>query len=327
MTRTLLAPLLVLALVATGCGATVVGGPERGAGATVTNCGRQITYPPPQRALAYDVSGAEKMFALGLTDRMRGYVLDSVADPVIASSPWREDYARVERLGTGRISRELVVDSGADFVLAGWGSGFSEERGITPAILSDLGIASYLHSETCFDYGPRPAPITPLEGVYTDLRNLGAIFGVPDRAEAVVADMRRRIDALRAARPAGEPARVFVYDSGTDQPYTSGRYGAPQDVIAAAGGRNVLDGVADRWTSVGWEPVVAAAPEVIVVADYGDAPAADKIRFLSTFGPLANSPAVREKRFVVVPLGELVSGPRNVAAAERLAGYLRSIGR
>jgi len=40
-------------------------------------------------------------------------------------------------------------------VLAGWNSGFSEERGITPALLDKVGIASYLHTETCWDTATR----------------------------------------------------------------------------------------------------------------------------------------------------------------------------
>jgi iron complex transport system substrate-binding protein len=324
----LLAPLLVAGLLAAGCGASIEPGTETAATRlTITNCGQEITYAPPQRALAYDISGAEKLFALGLADRMRGYVLNSVADPSIAGSPWRDDYTRVERLGTGRVTREIVVDSGADFVLAGWGSGFSEERGITPALLDQLGVASYLHSETCFNYGPTPTDIPPMEGVYTDLRNLGAIFGVPDRADALVSELQGRMTELEAARPSGDPARVFVYDSGTDQPYTSGRHGAPHDIIAAAGGRNVASDLDDRWTSVGWENIVDANPEVIVISDYADQPAEDKIAFLESFPPLANSPAVQQDRYLVMSVGDLVSGPRNVAAAERLAEYLRSIGR
>lgn len=326
--RRLPAPLLTAALLAAGCGATVERQAQDGPPpVTVTNCGQQVTYEMPQRAVAYDISGAEKMFALGLADRMRGYVMNSLADPSIKGSPWREDYDRVPRLGSERITREVVVDSRADWVLAGWGSGFSEERGITPRLLSDLGVASYVHTETCFDYGPAPVDVPPLEALYTDLRNLGKIFRVEDRAEALVTDLRGRIAALEQSHPAGEPARVFVYDSGTDQPYTAGRHAAPNDIIAAAGGENVFAGLDDHWTSVGWESAVQASPEAIVIVDYGDQPAADKIAFLESFPAMQSVPAVRQDNYVVMSIGDLVSGPRNVQGAEQLAGYLRSIGR
>ncbi|HEY0697996.1 MAG TPA: ABC transporter substrate-binding protein, partial [Micromonospora sp.] len=248
--RRAVAPLLVAGVLAAGCGAKVQpSAAVSGDGTvTVTNCGQQLTHPRPQRPVAYDVSAVEKMFSLGLADRMRGYVMNTVFDNASPPSPWREEYAKVPRLGTGRISKEIVVDAKADWVMAKWGGGFSEERGITPKLLEQLGIHSYVQTESCFNYGD-DKPVPPLESLYVDLLNLGRIFGVEKRAEQQVAELRARVDKLRQSHPGGaEPARVFVYDSGTDQPYTSGRHASPHDIIAAAGGRNVLDTVDKGWT-------------------------------------------------------------------------------
>jgi iron complex transport system substrate-binding protein len=120
---------------------------------------------------------------------------------------------------------------------------------------------------------------------------------------------------------------VFVYDSGTDQPYTAGKYASPNDIISHAGGKNVLDGIEDGWTSVGWETVAAANPEVIVIVDYGDQGSADKIAFAKSHPALASTPAVQQNQFFVLNYGDAVSGPRNVTAAEEFGAYLRSIGR
>lgn len=323
--------LLAASALLAGCGATVE--PAAGAGAppaevTVTNCGAQVTYPVPQRPVAYEVSGVEKMFALGLADRMRGYVLNSLADPSIATSPYKDDYAKVERLGTSRVTREIVVDARADWVIAGWNSGFSEERGITPKLLEQLGIRSYLHTETCWEYPESKSDVAPLEALYADLRNLGDIFQVRPRADDLISGLQGRVEAVRAGAPKDKPpARVFVYDSGADQPYTAGRHAAPNDIIAVAGGVNVFADLEDGWGSVGWEAVVESRPEVIVVVDYAGQTAQEKIDFVKSSAALASSPAVRENRFHVLPYGDMVSGPRNVAAAEDLARYLRSIGR
>ncbi|WP_369693104.1 ABC transporter substrate-binding protein, partial [Streptomyces luteocolor] len=316
-------------LLATGCGAEV----ERAAGGgrptvTVSNCGKNVTYTRPERPVAYDVSGAEKMFALGLAGRMRGYVMNELGDPAIKGSPWREKYGEVERLGSERITREIVVDAKADWVLAGWNSGFSEERGITPALLDDVGTASYVHSETCWDYGDKSVDVPPLRALYTDLTDLGRIFGVEKRAKELVSGLKSRVAALKRTWPEkGDPARVFVYDSGTDQPFTAGRHAAPNDIITAAGGTNVFGDLDKGWTTVGWEPVVEARPEVVVIVDYADQPAKDKIAHLTSLPRLKSAPAIRNNRFLVLNYGDVVSGPRNVAGAEKLGRYLRSIGR
>ncbi|WP_020666994.1 ABC transporter substrate-binding protein [Amycolatopsis nigrescens] len=324
---------LAFALLALGCGAcgATVEEPsaaDPAAPATVTNCGAQVGYPLPQRAVAYDVSGADKLFALGLADRLRGYVMNKLGDPSIDSSPYKADYQKVARLGSSKITREILVEAKADWVLAGWNSGFSEERGITPQLLDQVGIRSYLHSETCWGYGDKKTDIAPLEALYADLLNLGKIFRVEPKAEQLVGELRDRIAKVRASVPAGAvPAKVFVYDSGVDQPFTAGRHAAPNDVITAAGGRNVFGELEKGWAAVGWEPVVQAEPEAIVVVDYADQPAAQKIEYLKSVPGLQNAPAVRENRFHVMSYGDLVSGPRNAQAAENLAGYLRSIGR
>ncbi|QKV90884.1 ABC transporter substrate-binding protein [Streptomyces sp. NA02950] len=325
-----IAGLAAAVLPVTGCGAEVDTADKSGKPATVTvsNCGKNITYTRPKRAVAYDVSGAEKMFALGLGDRMRGYVMNKLGDPSIAGSPWRADYKKTDRLGSERITREIVVDAKADWVLAGWNSGFGEDRGITPALLKKVGIASYVHTETCWDYGDKTTDVPPLQALYTDLRAIGRIFGVTPRADRLVADLKRRVAALKKTWPKnGDPARVFVYDSGTDQPFTAGRHAAPNDIIAAAGGRNVLDDLDKGWTTVGWEPVATAKPEVIVVVDYAGQSAEQKIKYLKSLPAIKSVPAVRNNRFHVISYGDAVSGPRNVKGAEDLGRYLRSVGR
>ncbi|WP_017975136.1 ABC transporter substrate-binding protein [Actinopolyspora halophila] len=315
---------LVACLLTTACGAEIDSAARESGAVTVDNCGEEIEYPVPRRAVAYDMSSTEKMFALGLADRMRGIVMPSTADRSVARSPWKEDYESVETLSTDVLSLEVVLSAKADWVLAGWNSGFSEGRGITPQELERFGIRSYQHTESCFNYGTDPVSVPPLEALYTDLIDIGKIFRVEQRAREVVRDLKARAAKLREQRPE-DPMSVFVYDSGTDEPFTSGNQAAPNAIVSLAGGRNVLSGLEERWTTVGWEKVVESDPEVITVVDYGDKPVAEKIEFLKSFPPLSSTPAVRNDRFHVLDYGAAVSGPRNVEAAEKLAEYLRSV--
>lgn len=317
---------LPAAMLLGACGAEVEGGADASAEVSIENCGETRTYPRPEKAIAYDMSSIEKMFALGLQDRMRGMVLPaSAADPA-ARSTYAEDYEATENLSTDVLSLETVVDSEADWVLAGWSSGFSEERGITPARLDELGIGSYQHTESCFTYGEDPVVVPPLEALYTDLEQIGEVFGVEDRAEAVVTDIEDRFAALEERRTPGEGPRTFIYDSGTSAPYTSGAQGMPHEIVERAGAEHVFGDLQQRWTEVGWEAVVERDPEVIAVVDYGDQPVEDKIGFLKSHPGLRTTPAVRNDRFYVLDYGLAVSGPRNVDAAEQLADWLEEEG-
>ncbi|TWS24327.1 ABC transporter substrate-binding protein [Tsukamurella sputi] len=295
----------------------------------VTNCGVRQQYRSPTAAVPYDVSAIEKMFSLGLTDRIKGIVLPKTVHGVIAKSPYRDEYAKVPILSDGVLAQEPLVAAKADWVFAGWQAGFSPARGVTPESLGKLRIDSYMQEETCYNYGDKPVAraANPMEDTYTDLTNLGAIFRVQDRATTLVDGLRARERSLqeRADRKTVKPS-VFVYDSGTAEPYTAGRRAAADRVVSLSGGRSVTHDVDGRWTTVGWESVVQAQPEVIVIVDYDKQPAQQKIDYLRRSSPIKDSPAVRENRIRVVDYAELVAGPRNLDAAQALAEYLEQSG-
>ncbi|MFD7653204.1 ABC transporter substrate-binding protein [Actinosynnema sp. NPDC059797] len=316
---------LAAALLVTACGARVAEGPRSEETVTVTNCGREVSYARPTRVVTNDTGITELMFALGLADRVVGYTIPASAKAGdVASSPWKADFERVPHLGE-EIGEELVQGAGADLVFAGWNYGFSESTGFTPDALAELGIATYQLTEACRNgTGKQRGIMPPLEALYTDLLNLGRIFGVEDRAERLVAGYREQVAAAgRLVR--GERPRVFLYDSGRDTPITAGRNAAPQDVIGKAGGENVFGDLDDSWTTVGWEAVVARAPEVILINDYADGDAStpeQKRAFLESYEPLKDVPAIRDKRFFVLPYAALVESPRNPAAIEAFARFL-----
>uniref|UniRef100_A0AAU3H7D6 ABC transporter substrate-binding protein n=1 Tax=Streptomyces sp. NBC_01401 TaxID=2903854 RepID=A0AAU3H7D6_9ACTN len=330
-----------LALAATlalaGCGAEVTSesGKEDGARAadghypvTVTNCGEKKTYDKaPQHVVTNDVGITEIMFALGLEDHMAGYVMpDDKGD--LTSVPWKDGYAKTTWLSKKQINKELVLDAGADLVFAGWNYGFSEGDGFTPAALRRVGIDSYLLSESCRNgQGKARGVMAPLDALYTDLANLGRMFDVEDRAEALIASFRKQVaDAQAKALKGADRPRVFLYDDGQDKPLTSGAYAGPHDIITKAGGDHIMKDLEDSWTTVGWETVIARDPEVIVINNYGDTTAEQKRTFLKSYKPLAGVSAIKNDRIVVLDYVDLVESPRNPAAISSLAADLRSTG-
>ncbi|AKZ53603.1 putative iron transport lipoprotein [Streptomyces ambofaciens ATCC 23877] len=333
-----LALALALALALTGCGADVSS--EKGQGdearpsdghypVTVENCGEKKTFDSaPRRVVTNDVGITEIMFALGLEDHMAGYVMpDDKGD--LATVPWKDGYRKTEWLSKDRINKELVLDARADLVFAGWNYGFNEGEGFTPDALRRVGIDSYLLTESCRNgQGEARGVMAPLDALYTDLRNLGRVFDVEDRAESLIRKFRRQVaDAQAGALRGADRPRVFLYDGGEDKPFTSGAYAGPHDIITKAGGDHVMKDLKDSWTTVGWETVVDRDPEVIVINDYGDVTAEQKRKFLMTYKPLADVSAIRNDRIVVLDYVDLVESPRNPAAISSLAEELRSLGR
>ncbi|QMS56745.1 ABC transporter substrate-binding protein [Kocuria varians] len=315
---------LVASLLLTGCGAQVQKDAASGAEKTIENCGRTSTYPTPQKPVAYDVSAIEKMFALGLSDRMRGIVLPKTVSSVVEKSPYKEDYGKVETISDSVLGQEAVVSARADWVFAGWQAGFSEARGVTPDSLQDVGIQSYMQNETCKGYQGDTSEPGPLDATNQDLTDLGTIFGVADRAQQLVADLEAKRQKLKDEPRPKDPAKVFVYDSGTSEPYTAGRRTALNDMIELAGATSVSKDLDARWDTVGWESVVTKDPQAIVVVDYNKQPVQEKLDYLKNESPVKDSPAVKNGNIYVMDYGEAVSGPRNMDGARKLADYLRS---
>ncbi|KVD83473.1 iron ABC transporter substrate-binding protein [Burkholderia sp. ABCPW 14] len=287
---------------------------------TVRSCDRDVTFErAPARAVSNDVNLTEMMVALGLTDRMAGYT--GIAGWKTGNARLRAALAGVPELATHYPSLETLVDARADFYFAGWGYGMNPGGPVTPASLERFGIRTYVLTESCSVAMRRPP--ASFDDVYRDLTNLGRIFGVDARAAQVVDAMRARIDTVRrtlARATVGKtPPRVFVYDSGTDKPLTAGALAMPNALIAAAGGRNVMDDVPRSWTQVGWESVVARNPQAIVIVEYSAVTAEQKKQFLLSQPALAQVDAIRARRFIVIPYDAATPGVENAAAVETIA--------
>ncbi|MFB8140132.1 ABC transporter substrate-binding protein [Streptomyces parvus] len=315
-------PVAASALLLTGCGADVESQSKGSGKSTVKRCGESVEYTVPKRAVAYEGGSADKLFSLGLADHVHGYVMPP-ANPPVSESPWAKDYAKVKMLSDDLLNKEIVVDAKSDFVVAGWNSGFSDQRGITPEILDKLGVQSFMHSESCYNYPGHPEKLTPFKGLYTDLERLGRIFQVEQQAEKVVAGLKKREAAVAEQAPKGKPVPVFLYDSGTDQPFTAGNQVPPNDIIKTAGGKNIFDGLEERWTQVNWEAVTQAEPEVIMIFDYGDQPAEKKIEFLKKSPHTKELPAVKKNNFFILDYNEGISSPRNIDGLEKFGKYMR----
>ena len=283
---------------------------------TVESCNRTVTFDaPPERAVSNDVNLTEMMLVLGLTDRMVGYTGISgwnKLDPEM-----RAGVEELPELSERYPSREVLIGADADFYFAGWNYGMRVGGEVTPETLMPFGIQVYELTESCIHIMERDG--ASIDDMYADLLNLGRIFDVEDRAEALVADYRAQVAAITGAYEMGDPPRVFVYDSGQDAPFTAGRYAMPTALIEAAGGINVMDNFDQSWGTVTWEAVVEADPEVIVIVNYGDVTAEQKRQFMLDNPAFAEMSAVLNDRFVVLEYVEATPGPRNIWAIEALA--------
>ncbi|GHC31063.1 iron complex transport system substrate-binding protein [Gemmobacter caeni] len=286
---------------------------------TVKSCDRDVTFDAaPTRAISNDVNLTEMMLVLGLRDHMVGYT--GISGWKTLDPEMREGVAELPELSAKYPSKEVLAAAEADFFFAGWNYGMKVGGEVTPETLEPFGIKTYELTESCIHIGPKAR--STMQDMYQDMLNLGRIFGVEDRAEALVAGYKARLAEATKGVDHDHPLRVFVYDSGEEAPFTAGKYAMPTALIEAAGGVNIMDDLDKSWAEVAWEPVVARNPQVVVIVNYGDVTAEQKIAFMKGNPAFADIDAVKNDRFVVLEYVEATPGPRNIRAVEKLvAGF------
>ena len=285
---------------------------------TIDNCGTEVEFiEAPTRVVTIKSSTLELMLALGLGDRVVGTAFSD--GPVPA-----EYEAAAEGLDvlSDRVpSQEATLAVEPDLVFAGWESNLTAEGAGARDTLARLGVATYVAPAACQGEGYRPDPLT-FDDVFAGFTEAGAIFGVDDAAADLIATQRAALDSIT---PDPRGLTALWYSSGTDQPFVGAGLGAPQMIMEAAGLDNVFADVDDSWTSVSWERVVEADPDVIVLVDAAWNTAESKIAALESNPATAALPAVTAGRYVIVDFPATEAGVRNVDAVAAVVDQLRTV--
>ncbi|MBO3103262.1 putative F420-0 ABC transporter substrate-binding protein [Cellulomonas fengjieae] len=286
---------------------------------TLDNCGTEVTLTaPPQRVVTIKSTATEMLLALGLQDVMIGTAFADGPVPQDQATAYEEIPVVSEKVP----GQEALLGLGPDFVYGGWESNFSADGAGDRATLQNLGITTYVSPAACQAEGYVPDPLT-FDEVADEIREVAAIFGVPGRAEELVAQQDATLASVE--KPTEETTALW-YSSGSDIPYVGAGIGAPQMIMDAAGLTNIFADVHDSWTSAGWEQVVAADPDVIVLVDAAWNSAEKKIGLLEANPATSQLTAVQQKRYLTVPFAAGEAGVRNADAVASLADQLAELG-
>ncbi|RMG45306.1 MAG: ABC transporter substrate-binding protein [Acidobacteria bacterium] len=253
----------------------------------------------PERICSVSLAGDELLALLVPVERV-------VCVSALADDPETSNVAGFYPPAIPRLSANIepVIASRPDLVVAApWNEGGFLR------LLARSGIPSLVLDE-----------VRDFDGLRALVVRLGERLGEPERARAVVADLDRRLEALRSRRPEpGARPRVLSLSHSV----VAGAGTTVDALIRAAGGRNAAAeaGVTGhRKLSV--ERILAIDPDVLLLGfDPGGSPDAA----LASTPALASMRAVREGRVVVLPPRLLTTvSPHLIEGAERLAAALGS---
>ncbi|MFD4223466.1 ABC transporter substrate-binding protein [Streptomyces fimicarius] len=300
---------------------------------TIENCGRTVTVKaPPQRAVSVDQGSTEILLSLGLADRLAGTATWS--DPVMKGL--EKANAGVERISENRPSSEKVLDKEPDFLSASFTSTLAK-GGVAPREqFEKLGVPTYISPADCVGKdnsgsgdGARTAPLT-MDSVYTEVRELSQVFGVPERGDALVKKLQERV-AKATEGVDGSKASLLYWFSDSKAPYLAGCCGAPGVITKELGAKNVFDDTHDEWPQISWETVADRNPDVLVIGDLSRTTqtaesAEKKIEFLESNPVTKTMDAVRNRRYVLLSGQAMNPTIRTVEGLERVVAGLRDFG-
>ncbi len=238
----------------------------------------------------------EIVFALGLGDRVVGVSLESDYPP-----------AAKERAKIGTFWQpdvESVIAARPDLVIT---LGFEQQRTVADR-LQRMGC-------NCLTLSIEKVP-----ELYGAIKEIGAATGSRPQSDALVANIRTRLEKLSRVIKKGEKVRV-LWVVQREPLRVAGRETFVNEMIEMAGGRNAIGRTFHRYPPVGAEQVIACSPEVIIEPAMVQTDLrAQRDTALEYWSRFRNLPAVAGKRVYVIP-GDLVSrlGPRLYEAVETIA--------
>ncbi len=173
---------------------------------------------------------------------------------------------------------------------------------------------------------PKPPRLVNLEpscltDMFSNVRSVAQALAVERRGEEVIAKLEQRVAAVRGQLADVTHRPTCLLLEWIDPPFSSGHWGP--ELVELAGGHEPLGKKANHSTQVAWESVLAAQPEIIVLAccGYSVQRTLADLPILQQRAGWYNLPAVRSNRVYAVDGNAYFNrpGPRLVDSLEILA--------
>lgn len=285
----------------------------------------------PHRIVSLLPSATEIVCVLGLDDALVGVSHECDWPPFVRSLPVLTRAAIPAGLLSGetdRLVRERLARGDGLYMLdAAMMHELRPTLIVTQALCEVCSIAlpEVLRVARSLPEEPAVLSLEPgcIADIWADIGHVAAAAGAPERAAPVVEALAGRLAAVRRAVAGRERPRVALLEW-LDPPFVAGHWGP--EMIAAAGGTNILGVVGEKSAHIRWEQVRAATPEVIVISPCGYDVARARADLAEAALPpwWSDLPAVRAGQVYVMDGNAHISrpGPRVVDGAEILARLL-----
>jgi len=258
----------------------------------------------PQRIISLAPSHTETLFAIGAGDRVVGVTSYCDYPPEAAKLPRVSEFSK--------INVEAVVALEPDLILVAHGNPSEEVQQ-----LKDLGVPVYGIDPVTYDE------------VADGIETIGRLVGEEANAHRVAEDLRQAkaavAERVAASPPVDRPVVLISTVTMMELPlWIPGHHTFHDDMIRAAGGRNVVPEGLEDWQPMGLESLVKAEPDIILgPCPVGEDSVQKRDQFeanLRRIDGFSTMPALKTGRIHVVPEDSFFRpGPRLGDAIRLLA--------
>ncbi|MDV6013554.1 ABC transporter substrate-binding protein [Haloechinothrix sp. LS1_15] len=319
----------ITTLLVAGCAATDGNGGSDGgeqATETITSCGVEITTDEaPERVFAAYQPAIEMAYALGIEDRLvaTAFINNEILEEYAGAHAGQPFYERVP-------SRETVLSYEPDFILTSAYRLYTEEGIGSRDGLAAIGVDTWLSAVACPDAdGERMAELQSMDNVYSDLRQLGEIFDVRERADELIAEFSGTIERVEeAVAQANHEPTLAIARPDSDGFRVTGGLDFSTEIFEMAGGRNAFGDLdVSGPHTVSTEELIKRDPDYILVdtccgPELTPSDAEEDVEAIMNDPALANLTAVSEGTVLEFGFPDRWAGVRAASTVESLAEML-----
>ena len=265
----------------------------------------------PERVIAVYQGCVETMIALGLEDHVvASYGLDNEV-----KEEWKAGLEKANYDSSVFAPDKETVSMLEPDMIFSWSSYFAETKLGDVTYWMESGTSAYITSST-----RRGGHARTLENEYTDILNIGKIFNVEEKAEAIVNEIKDKITSVLDQTKGQEKQSVVILEflGGSISNYEATELGG--DMVTQLGGVMLIP----ELPSIGNEDLIEADPDVIFVVymEKGEGNVREEcVRKVMEDPALASLSAVQNSRVYPIMLGDMyasavrsIDGVRSFAA-------------
>ncbi|SHF04761.1 iron complex transport system substrate-binding protein [Tissierella praeacuta DSM 18095] len=277
----------------------------------------QIFFEAPSKVVTNNPSSTELLLELGLGDRIIGIMKPDNAP----REKWKHIYKNFNVLGDKMtMSKEIIVGSEPDLVF-GRVMPFNDNSMGTIKDFNEMGINVYTQYASNFKIEQS------LENVILDVRNIGIIFNVSEKANEYADSLQTRLNTIKdsmAQHSQKQPTKVLFMVTYIDGTFNT--FGAnssfQREMLKTINAENVLETGTSSLTN---ENLVALNPDVIVYINSDRNLKTDSIAVESLLNDetIQSVTAIKNKKIIEIGYDEIMDyGARNFDTLEKLYDFI-----